>query len=136
MAKHVGLRPDDPNALYEAVIAHMGAIENDDYFGHYHAIWVYTQPEGCPACSGYQWYPTWDQAMCMARKLVARPQMAADRCTFCRGYRDGPHVVRWNIYRGECHLPRWFEGAEHAIKAPPACFLLHYLDPPPPGWYL
>ena len=65
-----------------------------------HAIYAY-QAVAIPAgVGGYHFHNTADTAIMEALSWVQMPGLVTDICPNCRYFADGPHVPRWNIYRG------------------------------------
>lgn len=70
---------------------------------HHWVVW-FTDPFWQVITTAEVFFETSDQAAAACHTYASMPQMMRDLCPWCRGFRAGPTVTRWNIYRGETRL--------------------------------
>lgn len=65
-----------------------------------HAIYAYQSLLIPPGVGAYHWHDLADTACMEALTWVSMPGLVVDMCPACRNFAPGPHVPRYNIYRG------------------------------------
>lgn len=70
-----------------------------------HAVWAYQALRVPPGVGPYHWKNSLEDAILEAKAWVGLPQLVKDICPSCRLMTNGPHVPRWNIYRGANQVP-------------------------------
>ena len=104
---------------YFAGVQHFGGLSRYDPTA-WHMVYGYQMLDGpIGGVNAYHVHDTLDQALLEARSWVGMPELVADICDYCRYPRNGPHLPRWNIYRGR------------ESKAPPCILWSFWWGPPP-----
>jgi len=71
----------------------------------WHIIYAYHAWEFPYDSMAYHVHNTFDEAMAEAEQWARMPEICCDICYYCRMGQNGPHVPRWNIYRGPDDKP-------------------------------
>jgi hypothetical protein len=107
-----------------------GAFDPDAY----HVVYGYAS-EDLPPYGGFSApASSIDMALGQAQLLAANPDVIMDMCRLCRIYDWGVSFPRWNIHRGENHLPRFSASTDPPPRILPAFFYDIWNLPPYPGY--
>jgi len=101
------------------VVQHFGPLDRYDPAA-WHLIYGYEALDLPPDVAAFHTQNYLYQALLEALQWSRMPQLVADICSYCRAGANGPHLPRWNIYRGP-----------DVANAPPCIFWSYWWGPPP-----
>jgi hypothetical protein len=99
----------------------------------HHRIYGYDIDHLIPSPHFLMVQPDLTSAINAALLLSKYPELITDICQWCRNYDYGVNTPRFNIMRGQCHLPK-SNVYQYADRRVIPCFCLDMSAPAPPGF--